>query len=748
MRLRLLVTGLLLLGLSRSCPAQDLVGETYFNGPENSERMATDAEGRQYFAAENGLFRFTGDRFERMDSDPEFGLPAVVVYRPEAGRFGYLWIGTTTGLWSYDGSRFRRQAGVARRTVFNLAVDADGTIAAGVGDGTNDDPFRVTLHLYESAGGELRRGAVLGASSRFAGLAFDRDHNLYYATRSAAYLLPPGERKALFAGANGAQRLPFPTGPVTSYLTAHLAADPDGGMWLYARGELVHYTGTQPGVRFRRDNYRPNVTTGKQICASGGKVWFLANHVLHTIQNAGVLRLDPESPTSSTSYRHVYCEGDRAIWVGHNKFVRKFDTARLGNPGGLPMRVQTGAGPWQTPDQAPVTLPFGTHTIQASVGAPRLVRLETREEVQYRLRIRGFMEDWAVSAEPVRSFTVNQPGRYRLEADFAVNGKWSGNPRVYAFEVAERPIPLWSWPLAVGAIIAVGLTAVIWRQRQRENAWGISSTLLGQRYRITAKLAETDLSQVFLAQDLRLGKRAVALKVIRRKSVEKSALSAFRRELEALSRLRHRGIVAILDVGVLPDGRAFLVMELVDGVSPRTILRQGAMERRRMARVLSQLGDTMAVTHRNGILHRDLKPENLMLEFPGTDRENLVILDFGTARIAVPDGSVDSYSGGTLDYMAPEQLFGFSSEKTDLYAVALLAFEMLTGKRLTELMCENPKEVDAALRRELASVLPAVPVAAIDLILHGANPDPALRPEDLEEWTGALTNILTQSGNI
>jgi serine/threonine-protein kinase len=272
--------------------------------------------------------------------------------------------------------------------------------------------------------------------------------------------------------------------------------------------------------------------------------------------------------------------------------------------------------------------------------------------------------------------------------------------------------------------------------------------LLGQRYRITAKLAETDLSQVFLAQDLRLGKRAVALKVIRRKSVEKSALSAFRRELEALSRLRHRGIVAILDVGVLPDGRAFLVMELVDGVSPRTILRQGAMERRRMARVLSQLGDTMAVTHRNGILHRDLKPENLMLEFPGTDRENLVILDFGTARIAVPDGSVDSYSGGTLDYMAPEQLFGFSSEKTDLYAVALLAFEMLTGKRLTELMCENPKEVDAALRRELASVLPAVPVAAIDLILHGANPDPALRPEDLEEWTGALTNILTQSGNI
>jgi hypothetical protein len=75
-RLRLLVTGLLLLGLSRSCPAQDLVGETYFNGPENSERMATDADGRQYFAAENGLFRFTGDRFERMDSDPEFGVPS------------------------------------------------------------------------------------------------------------------------------------------------------------------------------------------------------------------------------------------------------------------------------------------------------------------------------------------------------------------------------------------------------------------------------------------------------------------------------------------------------------------------------------------------------------------------------------------------------------------------------------------------------------------------------------------------
>ena len=382
------------------------------------------------------------------------------------------------------------------------------------------------------------------------------------------------------------------------------------------------------------------------------------------------------------------------------------------------------------------------------MGAPRLVRPETREVVQYRFRVAGSMEDWTVSAEPVRSFTVNQPGQYRLEADIAVNGKWSGSPQVYAFAVARRPIPLWAWPLAGGAIVAMGLMAAMWRQRRRENIWGISSTLLGQRYRITGKLAETDLSQVFLAQDLRLGKRAVALKVLRRKSVEKSALSAFRREVEALSRLRHRGIVAILDVGVLSDGRAFLVMELVEGVSLRTILRQGAMERRRVARVLSQLGDTMAVTHRSGILHRDLKPENLMLEFAGTDRENLVILDFGTARIATPDGSVETYSGGTLDYMAPEQLFGFSSEKTDLYALALLAFEMLTGKRLTELMCENPKEVEAALRRELAGVLPAVPAAAIDLILRGAHPDPALRPDDLEEWTGALTNILAESGNI
>lgn len=202
--LRLLITALFLLGLTHATRAQDLVGETYQNGPENSERMATDAEGRLYFAADNGLFRLTGDRFERLDKHPEFGLPAVVGYQPQAGRFGYLWIGTTTGLWSFDGSRFRRQPGVPQRTVFDLAVEPDGTIVAGVGDGANDDPFRVTLHLYESAGGELQRGAVLGASSRFAGLAFDRDHNLYYATRSAAYFLPPGERKAAFAGVNGA----------------------------------------------------------------------------------------------------------------------------------------------------------------------------------------------------------------------------------------------------------------------------------------------------------------------------------------------------------------------------------------------------------------------------------------------------------------------------------------------------------------------------------------------------------------
>lgn len=112
-------------------------------------------------------------------------------------------------------------------------------------------------------------------------------------------------------------------------------------MWLYAREELVHYSGAQPGIRFRATNFKPNATTGQQICTSRGTVWFLGNHVLHRIKDGSVMRLDPDSPTSSTSYRHVYCESDGTIWVGHNKFVRKFDTARLGSATALPMRVQT-----------------------------------------------------------------------------------------------------------------------------------------------------------------------------------------------------------------------------------------------------------------------------------------------------------------------------------------------------------------------------------------------------------------------
>ena len=98
--------------------------------------------------------------------------------------------------------------------------------------------------------------------------------------------------------------------------------------------------------------------------------------------------------------------------------------------------------------------------------------------------------------------------------------------------------------------------------------------------------------------------------------------------------------------------------------------------------------------------------------------------------------------------MAPEQLFGHSSERTDIYAAALVTFEMLTAKRLTELMCENPTEVEPALRRELSAVPPPIAPAAIDAILQAANPDPAKRPQDIESWSRDLSATLLDYVNF
>lgn len=202
-----------------------------------------------------------------------------------------------------------------------------------------------------------------------------------------------------------------------------------------------------------------------------------------------------------------------------------------------------------------------------------------------------------------------------------------------------------------------------------------SGTQLGP-YRIESRLGAGGMGQVYKARDTRLD-RNVAIKVLNEQFSDR-----FQREARAISSLNHPNICALYDVG--PD---FLVMELLGGEPLSTRLKQGALPLELAIRYGTQIADALAAAHAKGVIHRDLKPGNIMVA-----KSVAKVLDFGLAKVAGdPQLSSSKAVIGTPAYMAPEQWSGGQcNERTDIFALGLVLYEMATGTRL------DPAEGSAA----------------------------------------------------
>jgi len=139
----------------------------------------------------------------------------------------------------------------------------------------------------------------------------------------------------------------------------------------------------------------------------------------------------------------------------------------------------------------------------------------------------------------------------------------------------------------------------------------------------------------------------------------------------------------VTDQGETPDGWPYLVLEFVDGVTLRSVMSEQGMEFPRVASLIRQIGQALDAAHDHGVYHRDLKPENVMLRDLGGGQELPVIIDFGVATVAdcQMGGSPLTRVAGSYPYMAPEQLSGKPEAASDIYALGVIAFEMLTGCR-------------------------------------------------------------------
>ena len=266
---------------------------------------------------------------------------------------------------------------------------------------------------------------------------------------------------------------------------------------------------------------------------------------------------------------------------------------------------------------------------------------------------------------------------------------------------------------------------------------------LPDRYRVLRHIANGGMASVWEAHDELLD-RDVAVKVLApHLSEDERARRRFEREARAAAGLSsHPHVVTIYDVAE-HDGRTFIVMELLRGGTVADRLRSGREIPHRVAlRWLAEAGSALDAAHEAGIIHRDVKPANMLLDV----KDRLALADFGIARIGLEDQITQTGQVlGTAAYLSPEQAMGEpSTPASDRYALAVVAYELLTGTRPFE--AENfaaqarahvQDEPPAASERDLD-----VPPAADQVLERGMAKDPDERWETAGAMVGALEDAL------
>jgi serine/threonine protein kinase/tetratricopeptide (TPR) repeat protein len=203
-------------------------------------------------------------------------------------------------------------------------------------------------------------------------------------------------------------------------------------------------------------------------------------------------------------------------------------------------------------------------------------------------------------------------------------------------------------------------------------------TLLGARYQVLRILGQGGMGAVYQARDQELD-RIIALKVIRPELASNpDILARFKQELILSRNITHKNVVRIFDLGEA-EGTKFITMEFVEGEDLRSVLRrEGKFSAKEAVTVVQQICRALDAAHSEGVIHRDLKPQNVMRDPQG----RVVVMDFGLARSLESEGMTQTGAlVGTLEYMSPEQALGASlDQRSDLFAVGLIFYELLTGK--------------------------------------------------------------------
>ena len=216
---------------------------------------------------------------------------------------------------------------------------------------------------------------------------------------------------------------------------------------------------------------------------------------------------------------------------------------------------------------------------------------------------------------------------------------------------------------------------------------GLSANNVTQRYQIKKKLGEGGMAVVYKAFDTNL-ERDVAIKIIKGEKVAsgdvEQMIKRFEREVKTLAKLTHPNIVHIHDYGRYQN-KPYLIMEYLPGGTLEDRIEEGPIPFQDAANLIIPIAEALSYAHQMGVLHRDVKPANIIF----SDGGKSLLSDFGIAKI-LGNNNLDESEGnlthtgmglGTPEYMAPEQWHGKFSAQTDIYAIGVVFYEMITGRK-------------------------------------------------------------------
>ena len=277
--------------------------------------------------------------------------------------------------------------------------------------------------------------------------------------------------------------------------------------------------------------------------------------------------------------------------------------------------------------------------------------------------------------------------------------------------------------------------------------------VMAGRYEILQLLGEGGMGAVYKARDRELD-RFVALKLIRRELSSNPAIVArFKQELLLSHQVTHKNVIRIYDLGD-SDGIKFITMEFVEGEDLRSlILENKKFPPKEAVEIIQQVCRALEAAHGVGVIHRDLKPQNVMRDKSG----RILVMDFGMARTIEGDGMTQSGAlVGTMEYMSPEQALAKDlDQRSDLFAVGLIFYELLTGK----MPYKAESAVASLIKRNQERAIPVtdhdgtIPAQLSNVVSKCLERDPALRYQtssemlqDLDDWRGnrAAANLSFQ----